>query len=92
MLQYVRTWFERAMTEADINSRLVFFLHGVGSTVAMIALTIAFIVAKNKESYPYMVGAVGGGAVGAAAGRYLTKKNGGDADVPKAAPKIEETA
>ena len=73
-------WFNKAMTEPDVNSRLVFFLHGIGSAVATLILTIAFIYAENKESYPYMVGAVAGGSLGAAAGRYMTKKNGGDGD------------
>ena len=95
IFSYVKTWFERAMTEPDINSRLVFFLHGVGSVVATLVLTIAFIYAKDNESYPFMVGAVAGGSLGAAAGRYMTKKNGGDAGPqpqPQPAPKVGDNA
>ena len=80
--QFFSTWFNRAMTEPDINSRLVFFVHGVGSTVVTLLLAVAFIFSHDKASYPYMVGAVAGGSFGAAAGRYMTKKNGGDAEAP----------
>ena len=76
--QFFSTWFNRAMTEPDINSRLVFFVHGVGSVVVTLLLAVAFIFAHNKETYPYMVGAVAGGSFGAAAGRYMTKKGSGD--------------
>lgn len=67
-------WFNRAMTEPDINSRFVFLLSGIGSAVATLTLVVAFIVAKDKTGYDYMVMAVGGGAVGHGINRYLTKK------------------
>ena len=66
--------------EPDVNSRFVFFVHGVSATAALIALTIAFIATSNKEAYPTMVMAVGGSGAAAAVGRYLTKKGGGDGD------------
>lgn len=93
LFSYGKMWFERAMTEPDVNSRLVFFAHGVGSVIATLILVVAFIYAKDKESYPYMVGAVAGGSFGAAAGRYMTKKNGGDADKKDdAQPKVGDNA
>ena len=77
------TWFNRAMTEPDINSRLVFLVSGIGSIFAVLGLSIAFVFAKDKTGYDYMVMAVSGGAVGHGVSRYLTKKNGGDADDKK---------
>ena len=74
-------WFGRAMTEPDINSRLMFMLGGVVSSLSILILVIAFVCAKDKTGYDYMVIAVSGGAVGHGVSRYLTKKNGGDADV-----------
>lgn len=94
IIGYAKAWFERSMTESDINSRLIFLVHGLGSTLATLILVIAFIYAKDKESYPFMVGAVAGGSLGAAAGRYMTKKNGGDdkQPPPQPAPKIGDNA
>lgn len=77
LFQYAKTWFERSLTEADINSRFVFLIHGLGSCVGVLALTIAFIIAKDKEYYAIMAGTVGGTGVAAAAGRYMTKRDGG---------------
>lgn len=75
---FISTWFTRAMTEPDINSRLVFLTSGLGSILAILILVIAFVVVKDKTGYDYMVMAVSGGAVGHGVSRYLTKKNGGD--------------
>lgn len=71
-------WFKRAMEEENINSRLIFLLHGGVSALGILILVIAFCFAANKEHYDYMVLALGGGSTGAAVGRYLTKKNGSD--------------
>jgi VIT1/CCC1 family predicted Fe2+/Mn2+ transporter len=90
---YVRNWFERAMLEPDVNSRLVFLAHGISTIIATLILTVAFVYAKDKEVYPYMVAAVAGGSVGAAAGRWMTKKGGADTDATKKdKPKIEDNA
>lgn len=78
------------MVEPDINSRFIFLIHGVGSVLSTLILTVAFVYAKDKEAYPFMVGAVAGGSVGAAAGRWMTKKGGGDADTKT--PKVEDNA
>ena len=83
IIGYIRTWFEKAMTEPDVNSRLVFLLHGIVTSVGILVLTGAFLWAQDKTAYPYMVGAVGGGGVAAAAGRWMTKKGGADDDVKK---------
>jgi hypothetical protein len=82
-LAYAKHWFERAMVEPDINSRLVFLLSTGVSSLAILILTIAFICAKNpSDNYPYLAGAVGGAAVGHGFSRYLTKRDGGDANTP----------
>jgi hypothetical protein len=73
-IDYVKTWFQKAMETPDVNSRLVFLAHGLGSTLCLLILTIAFVAAKQKESYPAMVLAVSGGSGVAAVGRFLTKK------------------
>ena len=78
MREYIKHWLERAMVEPDINSRFIFLFHGVTATICVVILTVAFIVAKNKDGYAIMAGTVGGSGVAAAAGRYLTKKDGGD--------------
>lgn len=83
IISYCKTWFEKAMTEPDVNSRLVFFLHGIVVAVGLLVLTVAFIFAKAKEGYPYMVGTLGGSAAATAAGRWMTKKGGGDDAAPK---------
>ena len=80
MKKFIKELFERCLAEADVNSRLIFLLHGIAAAVSLIALTIAFIVALHKEGYPSMVASVGGSGAAAAVGRYFTKKNGGDDD------------
>lgn len=83
LAEYGKLWFEKALKEPDVNSRLVFLLHGVVSALAILVLSIAFIFAKQKDSYQYMILALGGTTTGSAIGRYFTKKDGGD---PGAAP------
>jgi hypothetical protein len=82
-------WFNRALTEPDINSRLVFLLHGGVSALGTLVLSIAFIFAKQQEHYEHMILALGGSTAGSAIGRYFTKKNGGD---PGAAPPSPDPA
>jgi hypothetical protein len=83
---FLSYWFNKSMTEPDVNSRLVFLVSGIGSIGAILLLVCAFILSEKKEGYDYMVVAVSGGAVGHGVSRYLTKKNAdgsGDADTPK---------
>jgi hypothetical protein len=75
---YCKTWFERAMIEPDINSRLVFLFHGLAVAFGLVFLTIAFVFSPNKDNYPMMIGTLGGSVAAGAAGRWLTKKNGAD--------------
>lgn len=77
MKDFIKTWFEKAMTTEDVNSRLMFFVHGLVTALAVLLLCIAFIFAVQKEIYPYMVGAAGGSGLAAGVGRFLTKKEGG---------------
>lgn len=78
-IAFISTWFTRAMTEPEINSRIVYLFSGVGSMVAVLALVAAFIFSHDKTGYDYMVVAVSGGAVGHGINRYLNKgKTGGD--------------
>lgn len=67
------------LQQKDANSRFIFLLHGVAITAGTVALVVAFICAKDKASYPSMVLALGGSGVGAAAGRFMSKKNSADA-------------
>lgn len=88
---YGKTWFEKAMKEPDVNSRLVFLLHGVASAFGMVAITIAFIIVtmftnKSAEHYEHFILALGGSSAGSAVGRYFTKKNGGDAGTAPPSP------
>lgn len=84
IIAYIKTWFERAMTEPDVNSRVVFLAHGMATAFGLVALTVAFIFAKSKEVYPYMVGALAGGAAAGGVQRWMTKKGGADdADAQK---------
>lgn len=85
IFEYGKMWFEKAMTEDDVNSRLQFFLHGVVSSGCVLGLTIAFIV-HPKDGYDYMVMAVGGSGAAAAVGRYMTKKGGPAPAVPNPNP------
>lgn len=66
--------FLNCMNLASWNSRFIFFIHGIGSGLLIVMLTIAFIFAKDKDNYPSMVLAVSGTGGLAAVGRYLTKK------------------
>ena len=88
---YGKTWFEKAMKEPDVNSRLVFLLHGVASAFGMVAVTIAFIFVttftnKSAEHYEHFILALGGSSAGSAVGRYFTKKDGGDPGAPPPPP------
>lgn len=87
LIEAIKYWFNRAMTEPQINSRIVFLLHGVTVSLCVIVLTIGFMVSHNKEMYPTMVAAVGAGSVGTAAGRLLTKLG----DKNKPAPPTEDS-
>lgn len=74
---YGKTWFEKALTLPDINSRLVFMAQGLCAALCTLVLVVAFIFSnKHPQEYEYMVLAVGGGSAGSAVGRYFTKKNG----------------
>lgn len=76
VIPYCKTWFERCLTQPDINSRLVFLVQGLAGAVCTIVLVIAFVCStKHPEQYEYMVFAVGGSSAGSAIGRYFTKKN-----------------
>lgn len=70
---FVSTWFTRAMTEPEVNSRLVFLVAGFGSVVSVLALVIGFMVSKNHDGYDYMVAAVSTGTISHGVSRYLTK-------------------
>ena len=88
IIDWHKYWFNRAMTEPDINSRAVFLLHGAVTSFSIFAVTIAFIIvtmftSRSAEHYEHYLLALTGSAAGGAVGRYFTKKNGGD---PGAAP------
>lgn len=74
MISYLKNVFERCLNEDGVNSRLMFFLHGVVTSIGLGALVIGFIVSEHKEGYDMMIMAVGGSGAAAAAGRFLTKK------------------
>jgi hypothetical protein len=76
-MRYLKLLFERCLAEDSTNSRLMFFAHGLVTALGTIILVIAFIFAKDKTGYDYMVMALGGSGGVAAVGRYMTKKNGG---------------
>ena len=78
---YCKQIFERSLVEPDVNSRLVFLLTSLGSVLAILILTIAFVCkVAPSDNFPYAMGAVGGAAVGHGFSRYLTKKDKGDSD------------
>lgn len=73
---YAKQIFERSLVEPDVNSRLVFLGTSAISALSVLILTIAFVCSKGDTSnYSWMVGAVGGAAVGHGFSRYLTKKD-----------------
>src|SRR5258708_28255861 len=83
VVEFHRYWFNRAMTEPDITSRLVFLLHGGVTALSILFVTVAFIcvtafTTKSAEHYEHYLLALTGSGAGAAVGRYFTKKNGGD--------------
>lgn len=69
---------DEVMNKDGVNSRLVFFLHGVSTAIGILLVTIGFLFAKEKSGeYTLMISALGGGGVGAAIGRFFTKKGDG---------------
>jgi hypothetical protein len=73
-MRYLKHLFDRMMNVDHVNSRFVFLFNGSITGLAVLMLSIAFIAAKDKSGYPTMVMAVSGGGLGAAVGRFMTKK------------------
>jgi lipoprotein signal peptidase len=71
--EFVLKWFEKAMTEADVNSRLVFLLQGLVTIASILVLAIAFIFSHDRSAYPTFMTALVGGGIGSALGRMFTK-------------------
>ena len=78
---YLRSIINKVYTDCitvdSANSRLAFLVGSLGSTLALLALTVGFLVTKDRSAYPTMVAAISGGGLGHAVGRFFTKK--GDA-------------
>lgn len=73
-MKFPRALFERCLSEEGVNSRLMFFLHGIVVALGTLVLVISFIFSQDRNGYDYMVMALGGSGGVAAAGRFLTKK------------------
>jgi hypothetical protein len=73
---FVLTWFTRAMTEDNVNSRMVFLLQGLGATIGVGILTVAFLFVHDRAAFPTMIGTLMGGGALAAVGRAATKYTG----------------
>lgn len=76
LLSPLKTLLNRCLTEPDVNSRLVFLIHGTATGLATLLLVAFFIHAPvdKQASYPTMLLALGSSGGIAAAGRFLTKK------------------
>lgn len=83
---YIKALFEKCLKEDGVNSRLVFFLHGVISALCILVLSIAFIFSKSHDGYDYMIMALGTSGGAAAVGRYFTKKNSNGPQTEDPAP------
>lgn len=80
-------WFKRAMTEPDINSRVVFLLHGGVTALGILIVAVAFVVVtactqRPTDHFEHIIMALGGSGAGSAVGRYFTKKNSDDSGAP----------
>lgn len=85
IVAFAGQWFNRAMTEPEINSRLCFLLGTFGAGFCVTVLTLAFIFTRDParlQAFPYMVGAVAGAGGASAWGRWLTKKAGVEPAAP----------
>lgn len=91
IVQYVRTWWERAMTEPDINSRIVYLGHAIIIGVCVLAVTADFIrKAHDVSAHPTMLWTLLGGGAAVSAGRMMTKLGTKkSADAPKEKGKDE---
>lgn len=87
MKNFIVMLFNRCLVEEGVNSRLMFFLHGIIASVGTLVLVVAFIFAKDKTGYDYMVLALGGSGGIAAVGRYMTKKGSGE-DPKEPSPEV----
>lgn len=79
LVAWLMSWVGKCMEAPDVNSRLVFLVHGLVASIGTLFLVVMFAFAKDRTGYEGMVLALGGSGGAAAVGRYLTKKNGGDA-------------
>lgn len=72
----MKDFIKMLLTQPDTNSRFIYLVHGVASSVAVIVLSVAFLFAKDRTGFPVMVTAAAGGGVGASVGRMMTKMGG----------------
>jgi hypothetical protein len=73
---WARDWFDKAMHEKDVNSRLVFLGTFVVTSLIMIAHTIVYLAAKVKDPNYATIMTVFSGAHGInGLARFMTKKS-----------------
>ena len=80
---YSKNLFERALREPDVNSRLIFLLTALVTSVLMVGhfvvYAIGFLHGKPIDpAYPTVLGVLGAGHGVNGLARYFTKKNGSD--------------
>ncbi len=80
---YSKNLFERALKEPDVNSRLIFLLTALVTSVLMVGhfvvYAVGFLHGKPIDpAYPTVLGVLGAGHGVNGLARYFTKKNGGD--------------
>lgn len=79
VIKNTKDYFARLFEQPNVNSRFVFFLHAVITSICTIVITIAFILAKDKNYYTdFLIVLMSGGVVGGGLARYMSKRSSGE--------------
>jgi hypothetical protein len=77
-----KDWFDKAMHEPNVNSRLVFFGTFVVTSLIMIAHTVVYLASSNKDpNYATIMTVLGGSHGVNGLARLMTKRSSPDAPV-----------
>ena len=80
VIDFLKTILTGCLEKPEEMSRMVYLLHGIATAFGIVAVTVAFMFAKDRTDFPTMLTVLGANGVGNSIGRYFTKAGDGKQD------------